>query len=206
MKKRHLEEFGRLSYLAERLIIEKDVYWEYLLTAEVLRFELAPTLQRWEALKSGLYTKPIRRVEKDDSFSWLSDKSYEIQLIVSAFCNLTNFEMAKTWGEPGIAGNDIDIVRVCRLYGEVCHNTLLWEESIRFARVDEDFSEVRDLFFGVAGDIIEQTARIPKFLTEMVEPKPTSGTAALVLTIALPDGWAERVDVAMKKAAGKLAR
>ena len=34
-EKRHLEEFGRLSYLAERLILEKDAYWEYLLTAEV---------------------------------------------------------------------------------------------------------------------------------------------------------------------------
>jgi hypothetical protein len=45
-EKRHLEEFGRLSYLAERLIVEKGEYWEYLLTAEVLRYEIAPVIRR----------------------------------------------------------------------------------------------------------------------------------------------------------------
>lgn len=199
-EKRHLEEFGRLSYLAERLILEKNAYWEYLLTAEVLRFEMASTIQRWEALKRRLYTKPVVRIDKEESFSWLSDKSQEIELIVAAFSNLTNFELTQTWGEPGVAGSDVDIVRVCRLYGEVCFNTLLWEESIRFTRVDEGFSEVRDLFVGVAGEIIEQTAKIPKFLTEMIAPQPTSGTYRLVLTIALPDGWAERVSAAMNRA------
>ena len=199
-EKRHLEEFGRLSYLAERLIIEKDAYWEYLLTAEVLRFEIAPTAQRWDALKRGLYTKPIQRIDREDSFSWLSDKSQEILLIVAAFSNLTNFELARTWGEPGVAGSDVDIVSACRLYGEVCSNTLLWEESVRFTRVDDDFSEVRDLFIGVAGEIIEQTAKIPRLLTEVITPKPTSGTYNLELTIALPAEWEKRVAAAMKRA------
>jgi hypothetical protein len=197
---RHLEEFGRLSYLAERLIIEKDAYWEYLLTAEVLRFEMAPTIQRWDALKRGLYTKPIQRIDREDSFSWLIDKSQEILLIVAAFTNLTNFELARAWGEPGIAGSDVDIVSVCRLYGEACSNTLLWEESVRFTRVDDDFSEVRDLYIGVAGDVIEQTAKIPRFLTEMVAPKPTSGTYDLELTIGLPVEWEKRVAAAFKRA------
>lgn len=199
-EKRHLEEFGRLSYLAERLILEKDEYWEYLLTAEVLRYEMAPAVERWAALKRGLYTKPVRRIDKDESFAWLSDKSQEIELIVAAFVNLTNLELAPTWGEPGVPGSDVDIVKVCRLYGEVCSNTLLWEESVRFTRVHEDFSEVRDLYVGVAGEVIEQAARIPKFLTEMIAPKPTSGTYELVLTIALPDDWADKVTLAMKKA------
>lgn len=199
-EKRHLEEFGRLSYLAERLIIEKDAYWEYLLTAEVLRFEIAPTAQRWDALKRGLYTKPIQRIDREDSFSWLSDKSQEILLIVAAFSNLTNFELARTWGEPGVAGSDVDIVSACRLYGEVCSNTLLWEESVRFTRVDDDFSEVRDLFIGVAGEIIEQTVKIPRLLTEVITPKPTSGTYNLELTIALPAEWEKRVAAAMKRA------
>lgn len=199
-EKRHLEEFGRLSYLAERLIIEKDAYWEYLLTAEVLRFEMAPTIQRWDALKRGLYSKPIQRIEREDTFPWLSDKSQEILLIVAAFSNLTNSELARAWGKPGEAGSDMDIVSVCRLYGEACSNTLLWEESVRFTRVDDDFSEVRDLFIGVAGDVIEQTAKIPGFLTEMVAPRPTSGTYSLVLNIDLPRDWEKKVTAGLKRA------
>ena len=205
-EQRHLEEFGRLSYLAERLIIEKDAYWEYLLTAEVLRFEIAPTAQRWDALKRGLYTKPIRRIDRKDSFSWLSDKSQEILSIVAAFSNLTNFELARTWGEPGVAGIDTDIVSACRLYGEVCSNTLQWEESVRFTRVDDDFSEVRDLFIGVAGEIIEQTVKIPRLLTEVLKSKSASGTYKLELTIELPAEWEKRVAAAMKRAERALLR
>ncbi|MDN3224810.1 hypothetical protein [Pseudomonas nunensis] len=199
-ERRHLEEFGRLSYLAERLIIEKDAYWEYLLTAEVLRFEMAPTVQRWDALKRGLYTRPIKRIDRADTFSWLSDKSQEILLIVAAFSNLTNFELARALGEPGVAGSDVDIVSVCRLYGEACSNTLLWEESVRFTRVDDDFSEVCELFIGVAGEVIEQTAKIPKFLTEMIALRPTSGTYKLELMIDLPAEWEKRVTGALKRA------
>ncbi len=200
-EKRHLEEFGRLSYLAERLILEKDAYWEYLLTAEVLRFEMAPTIQRWEALKRGLYMKPIQRIDRSDSFSWLIDKIQEILLIVEAFGNLTNHELTRAWGEQGVAGNDVDIVSACRLYGETCSNTLRWEESVRFARVADEFSEVRDLFIGVAGGIIEQTARIPGFLTDAIAPKPTSGTYTLELVIELPAGWEDKVGAALKQVA-----
>ncbi|MFL6846648.1 MAG: hypothetical protein ACJ8ER_17415 [Allosphingosinicella sp.] len=54
---RHLEEFGNLTYLSERILLEKDSGWEHRLAAEVLRFETAPIMERWSALKSGLYVR-----------------------------------------------------------------------------------------------------------------------------------------------------
>lgn len=199
-EKRHLEEFGRLSYLAERLIVEKGDYWEYLLTAEVLRYEIAPVVRRWNALKRGLYVKPFVRIEKEDSFAWLSDRSHEIGGIVGAFSELTNVEFKRSWGEPGVAGNDLDIVTTCRLFGEVCTSVLAWEESVRFVRVDECFTEMRDLYVGVAGKFLDHAEKIPKFLTETIAPKPTSGSYVLELTISLPDGWVDAVDAAMERA------
>jgi hypothetical protein len=198
-ERRHLEEFGKLSYLSERLILEKDDYWEFLLIAEVLRFEMAPIVQRWEALKRGLYTRPIHRISREESFFWLSDRSMEIGLIVEAFSKLTNHEFAEAWGTPGVAGSDLDIFRVCRLYREVCENTLLWEESIRFTSVDDDFLELRDLYIGVAGTLIEQACRVSGFLVDVVAQKPTSGAYNLTLTIELPNGWVEKVTAALEK-------
>jgi hypothetical protein len=199
-EKRHLEEFGRLSYLAERLIVEKGDYWEYLLTAEVLRYEISPVVRRWSALKRGLYVKSFIRIEKEDSFAWLSDKLHELDGIVDAFGELTNVEFKRSWGEPGVAGNDVDIVTTCRLFGEVCASVLAWEESVRFTRVDECFTEVRDLYVGVAGTFLDRAEKIPKFLTETIAPKPTSGSYVLELTIQLPDGWSDAVNEAMKRA------
>lgn len=199
-EKRHLEEFGRLSYLAERLILEKGEYWEYLLTAEVSRYEISPVVRRWNALKRGLYVKPFVRIEKDQSFAWLSDKSSEINSIVRAFSELTNVEFKRSWGAPGVAGNDVDIVTTCRLFGEVCASALAWEESVRFSHVDECFTEVRDLYVGVAGAFLNQAEKIPQFLTDTIASKPTSGNHELILTITLPDGWVDAVYAAMKRA------
>lgn len=199
-ERRRLEEFGRLSYLAERLILEKDDYWEYLLTAEVLRHEIVPVVRRWNALKRGLYVKPFARIEKSDCFAWLSDKSNEIRCIVSAFSELTNVEFSRSWGAPGVEGSDVDIISTCRLYGEVCSSTLAWEESVRFTHVDSCFTEVRDLYVGVAGSVIEQAEKIPKFLTETIATKPTVGEYNLVLTVSLPGGWVEDVNAALKRA------
>jgi hypothetical protein len=203
-EERHLEEFGRLSYLAERLILEKGDYWEYLLTAEVLRFEMAPIVRRWNALKRGLYVKPATKIEKSELFSWASGRMNEIGLVIHAFGELTNTEFARAWGAPGVPGSDIEIVSTCRLFGEICQSTLAWEESVRFVRVDESFEKVQKLLVGIAGGVIDQATEIPEFLTKTISGRPTSGSYQLKLDVTLPDGWTERVEVEMNRAARAL--
>lgn len=202
-EKRYLEEFGRLSYLSERLITEKNKYWEYLLTAEVLRYETAPIIRRWYALKRGLYVKPFVRVQKEDSFEWLSDKSHEIIEIVRACSELMNKEFTRSWGPLGTVGSDVDIVTTCRLFSEVCASALAWEESVRFTRVDECFKEVHDLYVGISGTLLDQIEKIPKFLVDTCSSKPTSGNYQLFIKITLPDGWSDKVIQAMNQALRK---
>jgi len=197
---RHLEEFGRLSYLAERLIVEKGDIWEYRLTGEVLRFEMAPTLRRWDALKRGLYIKPTQTITNDDFISWLVTKSDESQKICTAFGELMNGEFHRAWGEPGIAGNDIDIVHACRLFAEMCESALRWEEEVRFVRADDRLDEVRSLYTGVVGGMIDEAAKLPIFLRENFSKEPQPGVYRLSLTLTLPDDWSEKVSTALHRA------
>jgi hypothetical protein len=197
-EKRHLEEFGRLSYLAERTLIEKDSQWEYRLTAEVLRYEMAPVLQRWSALRRRLYLKQNSRIEKEEFFPWLSTRIGEISAISNAFSELINVEFARAWGLPGVAGDEADIISTCRLYSEVCQSALLWEETVRFIYVDEVFTEVRQLFTGVAGGIIDEAAKLPVFLSETLTSGP-DGVHKLSLSVSLPDGWVAAVEAAFKR-------
>lgn len=199
-EKRHLHKFGELSYAAERLIIEKGDLWEYALTAQVLRDETFPLLRRAQALHQGLYVKPSVRIPKEASFSWISDRSHEISLLAKALGSLGSSVLARAWGEPGVAGNDELIVETARLFGELCRSAIAVEESIRFARLDECFGRVHSLFFGVTLRLIEQIEKIPVFLFETIESKPTSGSYKIVLTITLPEGWSEEVDLALKSA------
>jgi hypothetical protein len=203
-EKRHLEEFGRLSFLAERLLTEKGDYWEYQLTAEVLRYELAPTLRRWSALHRRLYVKPLRRVEVDTFFDWLSGRIAEITQIVHAFEELTNVELRRSWGEPGEPGDDVEIVSTCRLFAELCSATLDWEESVRFVRCDEELLEVQEKMIGIAGGLIEKTARIPEFISEIFSGDLTPGRRELVLEVTLPEGWYEDLNAALGRAKRRL--
>jgi len=197
---RHLEEFGRLSYLAERLILEKDDYWEFRLTAEVLRYETGPVLRRWAALKRGLYFRSIERVEGHHFSGWLATKNSELLAITHAFSELVNVEFARAWGDPGVPGSDVEIVAACRLFREMCQGALEWEERVRFIEVEDVYDEVRSLYVGVAGNILEEASKVPEFLGEKVGGEPVLGQHTLRLKLELPEGWNDAVSVAVDRA------
>lgn len=197
---RHLEEFGRLSYLAERIILEKADFWEYRLTAEVLRFEMVPVLQRWDALKRGLYMKPNYRVPKLESAAWMQIRMAETIQISHALSELMNVEFTRSWGEPGVPGVDTLIVSTCRLFAGVCASAVEWEEAVRFANVDDAFEEVRELLVGIAGGVIDEAAKVPEYLGTVFANDPEPGVYSLNLTLSLPDGWNDAVEAAIARA------
>lgn len=204
-ERRHLEEFGKLSYLAERLIFEKDDFWEYRLTAEVLRFEMAPVLRRWDALKRGLYIKPRARMGIREVSEFFSDRLSEVRQIGASFEQLLNHEFDRAWGEKGVPGDDALILATCRLFVELCGSALAWEEQVRFVSVHEHYREVFALMPGVAGQFIDEAERVPVFLTETFSGEgPTSGKYMLTLVFRLPDDWSEKTTAALEEAADKI--
>jgi hypothetical protein len=201
---RHLEEFGQLSYLAERLVIEKGDLWEYRLTAEVLRYEMAPTLRRWSALKRGLYMKPAISIALRNFGDWFGDRMREVRSIGAAFAELMNYEFHRAWGEPGVPGNDMEIVSACRLFAEMCASALVWEEQVHFVKTHAAFDDVITLLQGVAGGMIDEAERLPAFLAESLRGEHPSGTYTLKITITLPEDWSERIEAAMERAADQV--
>lgn len=198
-EERHLEELGKLSYLAERIVVEKGELWEYRLTAEVLRSETAPIIRRWDALQRGLYSRPRVRLSKEECLPWVQDRLIEARLIAAAFGSLINHEFGKAWGEPGVAGDDAHIVSTCRLFAEACESALLWEETVRFISMHEVFEEVQNLLAGVVGHMIDETSKVPSWLTDTLSKPNISGTHTLELVFDLPDGWNELVDEALER-------
>lgn len=203
-EQRYLQEFGKLSYLAERLIVEKGDIWEYRLTAEILRFELAPVIRRWRALKQGLYMKPIERLPALDTQKWISMKIDEALKIMHAFDELVNNEFSRAWGEPGQPGNDIEIVETCRLYAEMCQSALRWEESTRFSKFDQIFEEVQRRMTGLVGMLIDEAVKIPEFIASRVGDVPELGRHELTLTLAFPEGHIDALVAALDNAIEQL--
>lgn len=201
---RHLEEFGKLSYLAERIILEKGDLWEYRLTAEVLRFEMAPVARRWNALKRGLYAKPAQRLGKQDFIPWMQVRLHEVQAIVAALGSLMNEEFARAWGESGVPGDDAEIVATCRLFAEVCQSALDWEEAVRFVSVHDIFSDLHNMYIGVAGRMIDEATKVPSWLSDTLSAENPTGLHQLSLTLSLPDDWAEQTHAELERATAAL--
>lgn len=201
---RHLEEFGRLSYLAERIILEKDDYWEFRLISEVLRFEMQPVLRRWRALKNGLYMKPVTRLSVREFTDWMADRMSEVSAICEAFSQLMNFEFQRAWGAPGVPGDEAEIVSTCRLYAEMCSSALIWEEQVRFVSTHDVYDELLDLLKGIAGGLIDEAAKLPQFMADTFGGEDPSGTYEFKLVLALPDGWVEKISQATQTAAKRI--
>jgi hypothetical protein len=200
-EERHVQEYGRLSYLAARILTEKGDLWEYRLTLEVLRFEMKPILERWNALRRGLYMKPAVRIAKLDCIPWLLDRMAETRQIAEAFQELMNVEFTRSWGEPGQAGDEGLIISTCRLFAEMCRSCLDWEERVRFAAVGDIFRDVSRLFEGTVGHLIDEATKLPVFLTNLLDEGPRKGGEyRLSLTLTLPDGWNEAVEAALGRA------
>lgn len=199
-EERHLGEFGKLSYLAERLILEKGDLWEYRLTSEVLRFEMAPVLRRWDALRRGLYVRPMTRINRDECIGFIQSKFPEALTISRAFCELANVEFARSWGEPGVPGDERAIVDTCRLFAEMCQSALSWEESIRFVSVSAYFEEIVYTLRGSAGLMIDEAAKVPAFFASIFEKEVFKGKHVLEIESMLPDGWTEKFSAALDRA------
>lgn len=115
-----------------------------------------------------------------------------------------NEEFARAWGEPGVAGDNLQIVETCHLYAKMCRTALAWEEMVRGSSVHAAFEEVRDLFIGVGRRMIDEAAKLPAFLTETFPARPASGTHMFTAILSLPDGWDEEVEAALQRAAEAL--
>ncbi|MGX1747421.1 MULTISPECIES: hypothetical protein [unclassified Brevundimonas] len=197
---RLLEPFAKASYLAQQIILDRPDYWEYKLTAELLRALAEPVLVRWRHLDRGLYTRPSQIISEDAFIQWHSAHFAEMGRFSTAFGGLINEVFADAWGEPGVSGSDLKILRACELFADLCEQLILWEEKVRFAVVPTAFEEVRELMVGIGGRFLTQLERVPTMLSNLFSGVPKTGIHSLSLELDLPTGWVERHAAALKRA------
>jgi hypothetical protein len=198
---RELAQFAECSDLAQRIVSDKPLGWEYKLAAELLRTKMKPILSRWHSLSRGLYTKPLTRIAQGDYPQWHLSKMTELSGVVGAFGELINTEFEAAWGPPGVPGSDAEILRVCDLYSEGCQRLLDWEESVRFAMAPRFFEEVRAHFVGLGGTILEKVSVLPSDLAKMFENgDPIEGVYHTLIKIDFPEGWTDKMVQLMEEA------
>lgn len=188
---------------ARQIIHDRPDFWEYSLTAELLRDYLRGPLRKWRDLQRGLYVKDIKKFDESGLINWLSIRMDEIVRLVESLVPLYTEELGKAWGEPGEPGDPIEIRHVCKLIQDAGERLVRWEEDVRFIHTSEDFEGLLACLQNSAGIQLDKISYIPKFIDEMVDwgkanPK-TPRTFKHTIVFELPDGWSERVNAEIRR-------
>jgi hypothetical protein len=182
-----LRQFTGASPLAQQIILEQPPGWEYRLTAELLRSDLAEIQQNWIALRDGLLVKNTRIVSHDSSFDWLQAKLLDMTNNTQALSKIVNGNIIDAWGAPGQPGSLDNIRRSCFLLAGVAQNILDFEIDLRFSKVPDYIEPLRQKFFGVGGRHIEELMRIPNELSKMFDRDAiVGGVFRIDIVIDLP--------------------
>jgi hypothetical protein len=195
----HLAFFESATRLAQQIVLDRPPYWEFKLTAELLRSELGPIYQRWKQLKEGMYVRKSIIVPTDQLPTWLSAKFNDVSKIIQSAKPLLH-ELTEAFGPPGQPGNDKGILTICRLIVGAAMNLLDWEEEVRFIHVEEKFEDIFMSMRGVAGHQLDQLLRIPNELSKMLATENLEGTQELNLIFTVPDRFEENFNAALRRA------
>lgn len=201
---RRLEGFENCSYLAQQIIIDKPDFWEYKLTAELLRASMSPIRKRWDALEKRHYALPVRMISREQAMPWMSAVMKEAGGQTGALDALINGELQATWGPPGEPGSEHEIHRVCGLMAEACQRLLEWEEKVRFVSIEEPLDELPEIIQGACGPNLAKVCEIPAWLASIFNNEAPSGTHEMQLTFELPPGWNDRISAALRRAEREL--
>jgi len=193
-----------MSYLAQQILIDRPDYWEYKLTAELLRAGLEPLVWRWQALNDKLYHRQGPRIGPEAVVDWYQDHVTALPRQMEAVTGLLNDELSKAWGPPGTAGSELAILRTTSLITEACGRILKWEEDVRFANLPVEFEECRELLAGIGGRALEGTFSVPQQLASMLATEGLAGQQTISVVYDLPDGWEKRITAAFALAMRQL--
>ena len=201
VKSDHLREFADTSYLAQQIILDKPRYWEYKLTLEILRSELGPIATRWDQLKRGMYVRRATLIPSGEVMDWVNAKMNDNSKMVQAMHPLLD-DLRKSWGDPGVPGDEKKIVAVSRLIGGLASRLLEWEEEVRFSHVPSKYQELVDLFHGMGGLHLVEIFRIPAEIARIFEAENPSGYHHVNLVFTVPPNFVNNFKAALKRAMG----
>ncbi|WP_139159738.1 hypothetical protein [Asticcacaulis taihuensis] len=187
--------------LARQIVLDKPRFWEYNLTAELLRIGFGPIKFKYEALKRGFYALPVARIESDDFATWTQIQMRNIINQVEAIKLAGTVGLIEAWGPPGQSGLEKDILQMAQFIIDAAEHLLKTEEVVRFVKPPPHFEKVQKLFFGIAGRQLEELFKIPDWIIsktsdENLEP----GDHILKLVFDMPDGWIEQLPKAYEEA------
>lgn len=163
-----LSQFQYCPPIVKRIVVDKPDYWEFRLTAELMRFLYSPLFRKIEDLRKGLYIKDLESIEDDDVLVWIKSKLDEFSLMIRPAQGLLE-GLTKSWGEPGKSGDIDEIHHIVKLIREYLEHIVLYVEKIEFVVVSKKYLRLVSLFRELIASQVLKLSAMPSEIDEIIE-------------------------------------
>ena len=151
-----LKEFVNESKRAQQIALEKPKFWEFLLTGELLNSKMAEINKSFEQLRRGLIFRKSRKLRGQEFLDWAVSK-FEDMLVIRELIKVSiTKEFYRSWGEPGVPGDQIEIKHTVDKIIEACNELFEMEAEVHFIKPPQSFIKLKQLLEGCSSQLIAQ--------------------------------------------------
>ena len=185
LKKEIESLFSAESAAALQLALDQPDYWEYLLTAELLRSKVDTIRRRLSDLDRGLAFKPHTFREGLELVHWLQARMVDLESIGN-MQNAAIKKMNKAWGEPVVPGDPLKIKDAVDYIYRGCEHLLDWEIDFKSTIFPDNIVKYKERFSGITEQMLGEIDRISREILGLMESnKSTSGERHINLEFKL---------------------
>lgn len=167
----NLYDLANENIEVKRLAREKPSYWEFLLSAELLKSRLAEINRSYAELEKGLVFTKAKRLSLKEFSDWLFTSMTDFKRIISIFKIAFEQELIKSYGEPGVSGNVIEIKAAVDKIASICKELLGWEYELQGIVPPLEVSNITELMKGWTKIFIDEINRFPSVIEQAFAPE-----------------------------------
>lgn len=156
-----LREFDGETEKARIIAMERPRFWEFLLTAELLRTKLSILKQDYIDFENGLMFQPKKHVAALEYIQLLGAKMSDPTELGEIVKRLVEGELIASWGPPGKPGDPVQILRAVNKINDTCRKLLEWELEISALEPPKALNGLGSTLRGMTLEMINELARIP---------------------------------------------
>jgi hypothetical protein len=172
---------------AQRLAQERPQYWEFLLTAELLKTKLAEVRRQFERQKVGLAHVPLRGISGLEFLvNWIPLKMEDLMSLSDGLSRQLQVIQA-SWGPTGQPGDVQKIQQSVNEFIHLCDHLVEWEKDLHATTPPEEAQRLKNSMKGWTEVVLREMERLPGELLRPFEggAKPNSALNIL-LTVKPP--------------------
>jgi hypothetical protein len=195
-------EFSEYGEEVIKLIEQKPDCWEYLLTVALMKIHLRGPVRRFRELQTGAFVKPRMTLTSEEVLPWTLKKISEARDIVRSFSTLYNDDLKISWGDPGVAGDSLEIRDVTKSIARTAELAVDWEADLKFANPPEIFVGLLDSMSGALGhnipSLMEAMEAMEVALQEWAEDPEGVTSISVTVVFDLPPNWNDQIEAELE--------